>query len=151
MEYLKDVKKLVERKTKGEKWVEEVLPLIVKVNADIKEIKAKMEEEVTPLKIIIDGIKVHYESDLGALVEADAALREWILKEHEGTEAVSKEDVGTLVFPQRWGFDVVDLSKVDRKYLKLDPNAVSTDIRNGITHAKGLKIEKKRGLEVRTK
>lgn len=146
---LKIVSDLIKKGKKGEQWVKATLPVLVEISREIKELERRMEEEAGPLKIMLEGIKAQYKPRLEELEKANQELREWVLKEHEGTDSVSQEGIGTIVFPQRLGFEVVDLQKVDRKYLMIDKVAVNKDIKAGVSNIKGIKIEMKRGVEVR--
>lgn len=144
-----EARKYVSSKVKGEQWVERALPVVVKLAMDIKKLKKDKAEDEEFAKALLKDVSDKYNPQIKALTEVDVMLRERILKEHDGSSTVAVAGVGELVFPQVWDFEVVDMGKVDRKYLIVDSTAVRNDIRKGIRNIKGIKIDQKRTLQVR--
>lgn len=150
METMKNVAELLKSKARGKAWAEEALPVLVDVALQTKKMKADKEEEAGASKVILAGITEKYKGALAALEAMSENIRERVLKEYEGTEAIEGEE-GTLSFPQRWGFEVTDVKKVEAKFLMVDPVAVNLEIKNGVRKIKGLEIGQVRRLQVSTK
>ena len=58
----------------------------------------------------------------------------------EQETTVRTDDGGAAHIRMVWVHEVVDLSKVPRRYLELDERAVKADIKAGIREIEGLKI-----------
>ena len=151
MEAIKEARKLLGSKIRGKKWVDEALPVVVEVAKEIKELESVKGAEAKPLREMINEIGEKYKGALTILGEMDTRLRERVMKEYEGTESIKQEGVGELVFAQVWDFEVVDLSKVSKEFLIVDPKLIREEIKKGVRNLKGINIDKKRILQVRTK
>ena len=152
MELLETIKRVLNLKMKGDKWVVEALPALVEVNIEIKEIEAKKKGECEPMQNAIRLVGDKYKSALNVLGEIDNKLRERVMKEHEGSESVIVDGIGELVFAAgTWEIEVTDLKKVDPKYLTVDRRIVTEDAKNGIQNFKGMQVTRGRSLRVMTK
>jgi hypothetical protein len=153
MQIIDQVNKALASKKKGEKWVEESLPTIVDLNKEIKSLEKAEKEESEPFKAQISEINNKYGVALKPLGEMDDRLRQRIMTEHEGTEPVIQEGIGQLIFPESWGYEIADFSKVEKRFRKevVDDKAIKAEIKAGVRNIKGLKIEKVRSLRVLTK
>ncbi len=149
MEMLKEAGKLLESKGKGKKWVEEALPVVVGVAKEIKTIEATKKGETDPLNELIKDIREKYKGALQVLENMDERLRERVMKEYPEGDSIKQDGVGELVFPEVWGWEVVDIKKVDRKYMSVDSKIIMEDIRKGVRKIPGLEIGRKRTLQVR--
>lgn len=149
METIKEAGTLLASKVKGKKWVNEALPVMVGVAREIKELEARKKEECEPAKAIINEIGEKYKGALNVLGKMDSDLRERIMKEYEGTDSIKQEGVGELVFPELWGFEVVDIKKVPAEFLTVDSTLVRNEIKKGIRNIKGIEISRHRTLQVR--
>jgi hypothetical protein len=136
-------------KKKGEKWVEEALPHLVEISKELKWKEEEMKKETTPIKEILKTMEEPYKETIGVLKKIGEALRERVMEEYKEREAIRQEGIGELVFPEVQSIEVEDLAKVDRKYLMVDMTRVKEDVKNGLTKIKGIKIGKKRTLQVR--
>jgi hypothetical protein len=84
------------------------------------------------------------------LGELDAKVREKVMNEYRDTETITGDE-GELVFAQTWGFDVVDISKVDKTFLAVNPTLIRSEIKNGVRNIRGINIVQKRILQVRAR
>ena len=152
MQILDTVNKILNMRTKGDKWCVEALPALVEIAIEVKEIQGKKTEETMPMREAIKEVDAKYKGPLDVLGEMDAKLRERVMKEHQGHESVSVDGIGELVFAAgAWEIEVEDMSKVDPKYITIDRKAVETDAKNGIVNFKGMKVTRGRSLRVMTK
>ena len=136
-------------KKKGEKWVEEALPHLVGISKELKWKEEEMKKETTPIKEILKTMEEPYKEAIGVLKKIGEALRERVMEEYKEREAIRQEGIGELVFPEVQSIEVEDLAKVDRKYLMVDMGKVKEDVKNGVTRIKGIRIGKKRTMQVR--
>lgn len=136
-------------KKKGEKWVEEALPHLVGISRELKWKEEEMKKETTPIKEILKTMEEPYKEAIGVLKKIGEALRERVMEEYKEREAIRQEGIGELVFPEVQSIEVEDLAKVDRKYLMVDMGKVKEDVKNGVTRIKGIRIGKKRTMQVR--
>lgn len=132
--------------------MEEALPVLVSVSKEIKILEKRRDEESEPFKSQIKDISNKYKPALEPLNEIGSQLRGRVMVEYEGTETVSEEGVGKLVFPESWGFEIEDFSKVEKKYRMevVDNKAIMEEIKNGVRKIKGLEIKQSRSLRVLT-
>ncbi len=146
-------KKLVDAvlvsKSKGDKWVVVAAPVIASVVKEKKEMEENLKEELAPFSDTVKDIRAKYADGLAELAAADLQLREKVLAEHEGTGAIEIEGVMTVTFPMRQGFEVEDVTKVPKEYLTVDTVAVGNAIKAGVAKIKGIKMEKKRGIQIK--
>ena len=149
MEVIKEAGELLKSKVKGKKWVDEALPVVVGVAKEIKTLEATKKEETDPLQELIKDIRGKYVGALEVLGEIDTKLRERVMKEYPEGESIKQEGVGELVFPKRWGYEVVDIKKVNTAFLTVDSKAVNEEIRKGVRKIGGLIISRTRSLQVR--
>ena len=133
--------------------MEAVAPVIIEVNSQIKEVDGKRVEEVEPFKAMIASINEKYKPSLDPLNEMDGRLREKIVENIDSTESVLSPDGGKLVFTESLVPEVVDESKVDKKYLTtiVDMAKVKADMKKGIMNIKGIKVVPKYVVRVYTK
>ena len=136
-------------KKKGEKWVEEALPHLVGISRELKWKEEEMKKETTPIKEILKTMEEPYKEAIGGLKKIGEALRERVMEEYKERETIRQEGIGELVFPEVQSIEVEDLAKVDRKYLMVDMGKVKEDVKNGVTRIKGIRIGKKRTMQVR--
>jgi len=148
METMKNAAELLKSKAKGKGWAEQALPVLVSISRGVKEIEAKKENEAEPIRVILAGITEKYRGALDTMSEMDERIRERLMMEYKETETIAGEE-GELVFPQGTGFKVMDIKKVEQRFLMVDSKAVNTEIKAGVQKIKGLLIEKVRGLQVR--
>lgn len=149
IEAIKEAGKLLNNKTKGKEWVDEALPIIVEVAKEIRILEVKKKEETDPLTELINEIREKYKGALQVLAEIDDKLRDRIMKEYEETKSIKQEGIGELVFPERWGYRVIDIKKVEPRFLTVDGKAISEEIGKGVRKIKGIEILKRRTLQVR--
>ena len=152
MEALKEAGKVIKSKRQGKEWVEEALAVLVGVSREIKVLEKRRDEESEPFKSQIKDISNKYKPALDPLNEIGSQLRGRVMVEYEGTETISEEGVGKLVFPESWGYEVEDFSKVEKKYRMevVDNKAIIEEIKNGVRKIKGLEIKPIRSLRVLT-
>ncbi len=152
MEVLSQATKTIQSKKSGREWVEETLPVLVDVNKQIKVLEKKRDDEAEPFKVQVKGINEKYNPALEPLSEINSQLRGRVMVEYEGTETVSEEGVGKLVFVEGWDFEIADFSKVEKKYRMevVDKKAIMDEIKNGVRKIKGLEIKRSRSLRVLT-
>ena len=148
---LDNVNKVIQSKMKGDNWVTYSLQALVEVSIEMKEIEARKKAECEPFRSAIEDINSKYKVALDVLTEMDIALRDRVMKEHQGTESVKVEGVGEFVFPETWGFEIVDVKKVPEEFLTVDPKAIREAIKKGVRNIKGLEIKPIRSLRVLTK
>lgn len=134
---------------KGEEGVKEALPILVKIARELDKLKLQETEEAEPWKMQLGEIRSRFKELAEPWVEMDEQLRELVLTEHEGTDPVRVDGVGELVFPERWGYAVEDIGKVERKFLTDDSKGINHAIGQGVRKMKGIRIYQKRGLTVR--
>lgn len=151
MEILDEIKKVLSSKMKGDKWVESAVPALVEVAIEVKDLEAKKKVECEPMREAIKGVDEKYKAGLAVLNEIDTNLRDRVMREHEGTESVRVDGIGELVFPETWGYEIVDLKKVDPKYLTVDGKLIREDIKKGMRNIKGLNVLPVRSLRVMAK
>lgn len=154
MQILETVQRILNLKMKGDKWVIEAIPPLVEVNIEMKEIEAKKKEECEPMRAAIKEVDSKYRSALDTLSAMDSKLRERVMKEHEGSESVAVDGVGSLVFAEGlWQIEIMDMKKIDPKYIitDIDRRAIETDAKNGVQNFKGLRVTRNRSLRVMTK
>lgn len=153
MQIIDQVNKALASKKKGGDWVNEILPTIIDLNKEIKALEKAKEEESEPFKLQVKQISEKYEVALHPLGEMDDWLRKRIMDEYEGTDPVIQEGIGQLIFPESWGYELVDFSKVEKKYRKevVDDKAIKSVIKAGVRNIKGISIQRVRSLRVLTK
>ncbi len=153
MEVIKEAGRLIKSKVKGEKWVSEVAPVLVQINREINEIESKKKEECEPFRTQIKDISDKYKPALIPLTEMDSQIRERVMAEYVGTEAVRCEEGGSLCFPESWGYSVVDFSKVPKEYRMevVNDKMIREEIKKGMRNIRGLEIKPIRSLRVMTK
>jgi hypothetical protein len=151
IQILDEVKRVLSSKAKGDKWVEAAIIPLVEVAVEIKDLEAKKSNECKEYRAAIKNVDEKYKQALSVLGEIDINLRERVMKEHEGTESVRVDGIGELVFAEIWGYEIVDLKKIDPKYLTVDGKLVKEDIKKGMRNIKGLNILPVRSLRVMTK
>jgi hypothetical protein len=153
MQIIDQVNKALASKKKGEKWVEETLPTIVDLNKEIKSLEKAKEEEGEEYKKYLKTVSEKYETALQPLNAMNDRLRQRIMTEYEGTDPIIQEGVGQLVFPESWGYELVDFSKIEKKFRKevVDDKAIKAEIKAGVRNIKGIKIVRVRSLRVLTK
>ena len=140
-----------------------------------KEVEARRKEITQPLNKSLKATNALFKEIAAPLVDADSILREKILafqrvqqekaaKEQERREAIQASheerghethelaevapDVGESTVTKRWTYEVVDESKIPRKYLVPHPVAIRQAITDGERDIPGLKIYQKEGLRV---
>lgn len=150
MEILNGATKAVKSKKSGKEWVKEILAVLVETNRQIKEMEKKRDEEIEPFRVVIKEIADKYKVALEPLDEINSQLRERVMSEYKGTETISEEGVGKLVFPESWGYDVSDFSRVPKEYRMevVDKSKIMAEIKNGVRNIKGLEIKPVRSLRV---
>ena len=148
MKTMKNAAELLKSKAKGKGWAEQALPVLVSISRGVKEIEAKKENEAGPIKVILAGITEKYKGALDTMSEMDKRIRERVMMEYKETETIAGEE-GELVFAQTWGFDVVDISKVNKAFLTVNPTLIRSEIKNGVRSIRGISIVQKRILQVR--
>lgn len=136
------------KKLNGLPWVLSAAPILIQVNVLLDKLKATKDMELEPLKALVAQTNKDYEEAAGPLREVDVELRQKVLEEYDGTDAIESEG-GELVFPERWSYEVVDFSKVERKNLMVSGPAINELIRKGARKIRGIKVWKKRGLTVK--
>lgn len=153
MQIIDQVNKALASKKKGENWVEEILPTIVDLNKEIKSLEKAKEEEAEPFKTQVKQINDKYEVALHPLGEMNDRLRQRIMAEYEGTDPIIQEGIGQLIFPESWGYEIVEFSKVEKKFRKevVDDKAIKAEIKAGVRNIRGISIQRVRSLRVLTK
>jgi len=122
----------------------------IELALEIKGIKKEKEDALGPTKVVLEMLSKDYDDRLAPLLIESEEIRLKIMSGYEGTDTI-KLETGSVVFPQRWTFEVRDINKIDRKYLTIDTAKVKEEMKNGITKINGISIFQKRGIEVRTK
>src|SRR3990170_932228 len=138
-----DADKVIKSKAKGAGWVEMATPVLINVNAEIKDLQEKRDEETSLLRAEISSIEAKYRPGLEPLENLDKMLRDRVTKEKEGTQAVHGPDGGKLVFAET--LDIVpdsDIKNVDKAYvvLSVDLKKVKMAVASGIRNIKGIKL-----------
>jgi len=153
MEVIKEAGKAIKSKTKGEKWVSEVAPVLIEINKEIKEIEERKKNECEPFRAQINDISDKYKPALIPLNEMDSQIRKRVMVEHIGTESVACEEGGQLVFPRSWGYEVIDFSKVPKEYRMevVNDKMIKEEIGKGVRNIRGIEIKPVRSLRVLTK
>ncbi len=151
MEILADATKAINSKMKGKRWVEETLPIIIDVNKQIKGLERSRDEESEPFKKTLKDINDRWKPALIPLNEIDSQLRERVMNEYEGNETIEGES-GKLVFPESWGYEVIDFKLVPKEYRMevVDKKKIREEIGKGLRKIKGLEIKPIRSLRVLT-
>lgn len=144
---------MIRSKAKGEKWVSEVAPVLIEINKEIREIEDRKKNECEPFRTQISDISDKYKPALDPLNEMDSQLRKRVMVEYEGTESIKCEEGGSLVFPQSWGYEVGDFSKVPKEYRMevVNDKMIKEEIKKGVRSIKGIEIKPIRSLRVMTK
>lgn len=144
---------MIKSKSKGEKWVSEVAPILVEINKEIKEIEDKKKNECEPFRTKISDISDKYKPALLPLNEMDSQIRERVMVEYKGTDTVACEEGGSLVFPLSWGYEVMDFAKVPKEYRMevVNDKMIKEEIKKGVRNIKGIEIKPVRSLRVMTK
>lgn len=143
------MEKVAKSKKKGEKFVDEAIDQLVVASIEIKWLTEEKKEATKKLKDTLKVIEQPYNDSLAVISALSDQIRERVMAEHEGNEAVVKDGVGELVFPMVQSIEVIDITKVDRRYLTVDMAKVKEDIKNGVTKIKGIQVGKKRIMQVR--
>lgn len=152
MQILDTVNRVLNLKMKGDKWCAEAVVPLVEIAKENKELVAKKTEETAEMREAIREVDAKYKPALDVLSEMDGKLRDRVMKEHEGSESVLVDGVGELVFAAgSWEIEVIDLKKVDPKYLMVDKKAVEKDAKGGVVNFKGINVSRGRSLRVMTK
>jgi len=151
----------------------EILKLIA---AKKKEIKKRKEEIIKPMNASLKAARALFAEVEAPLLEADIILRDKILafqqeqqakaaKEMERREKIQatheakghqtyelaevEPDVGESVTVKRWTYEMIDESKLPRKYLCADLGKIRAAVNDGERDIPGLKIFQKEGISVR--
>ncbi len=142
---------LEDEETEGVEWVEKAIPELIALTKEIKEIEEEKEEKTRGKKMEYDAASKPYLKMLGLMKKVSDELRERVKKEYEGTETIEDNEGNEIVFPETWGWEVVDIAKVERRYLKVDEKMVNEEVKKGIRKIKGIEVKKVKGIQVRIK
>ena len=153
MEVIKEAGRILNLKMKGDCWVREAAPILVKVVKEVKELEARKKEECEPFRVQIDDIASKYNPALEPLQIIETSYRERVLREAESGLTVVCEDGGKLSFPESWKYRVVDFAKVPKELRMevVDDKAIKEQINKGVRNIKGIEISPVRSLRVYTK
>jgi len=141
-------KDLLAIKSRGEKWVLDSVPLVIELTDAIKTKEDEKKGRLAPVKVILETIAAEVDEELMPFKVIDEHIREKIMANHESTEAIKVDKVGSYSFPERWTFNVKNLDKVPTEFLMLDNGKVRDALKNGQVKIKGLLIEKRRDLTI---
>jgi hypothetical protein len=123
-----------------------------KINEDFKRITEPLKEAQ---KRIENAMLEYRQKEEEKRIEAEK-----LLVEETGNELYSvvpsvpeiiETKLGRTSFTKSWTFEVVDLSKVSRKYLMIDEDKVKEAIASGEREINGLKIYEKEGFRTTKK
>lgn len=158
------------------KQEEDAYAALTQIKKAIKTIEDKRKEITQPLNASLKATNAMFKQLSQPFFEADRIIRDKVMdfrqaqeekaqkekerrqkiqaahaaKGHETHEITQPkvEVAKTTVTAKRWTFEIVDLSKVPRKYLIVDCSAVREDIRNGVRQIDGIDIFQVEGLRV---
>ena len=146
-------------KNKLEEFETERKTYTAPINESLSKLNAKFKELTVPLKEAqkrIEQMMLEYRQK----EEEKRAKKEAELIEKTGNELISitnsvpdviETNLGRTSFTRSWAFEVVDLSKVSRKYLMIDEDKVKEAIASGEREINGLKIYEKEGFRTTKK
>lgn len=146
---LAKMEKVIKSKKKGIKFVDEAIDQLVVASQETKWLSNERKEATKKLKETLATIEQPYKNSLAVIEALSDQIRERVMAEYESNEPVRKEGVGELVFPMVQSIEIVDVEKVDRRYLTVDMAKVREDVKNGVMKIKGIRIGKKRTMQVR--
>ena len=153
----KHVEMLTGSKNGKQAWVDEAVPVLIDVNAELKVVTGtKMEAQATlkkRVKELLDSEQVavnNASSELKVLDAIDDALRVRLLEEYKGVEPIAIDGMGEVSFRQPWVYTVTDAKKVPAAYLAVSDSLVKAAIEGGIRAIPGIKIEQGRVTVVKT-
>jgi hypothetical protein len=149
-EAIKSGKAALRSQKRGRDWAIKALPAVVALARCIREETEAMKQETEPLQIMVKTAAEPYRKNIEAMAETYEKLRERIMKEYGGVAKISGS-TGELVFQEKPTYEVVDINRVDKKYIMkvVNVEAVKEAIEKGATKIKGLNILPKRILSVR--
>jgi len=141
-------------KTKLAEFEKERTSYTAPLNESLSKLNAKFKELTVPLKEAqkrIEQMMLEYRQK----EEEKRAKKEAELIEKTGNQLVTitgsvpeviETSLGRTSFTKSWTFEVVDLSKVSRKYLMIDEDKVKEAIASGEREINGLRIFEKEGF-----
>lgn len=145
---VKDGEKVLKSKAKGDKWCVKAAPTMVGLNVLKKWLEDSRKAACKPLKDKVKVIEGPVRKLLDQIEIVDRELRDRVLEEHEGGGTVHVEEVGDLVFSEKWEYEVEDLGEVEEELLTVDRGAVMELIKGGVRNIPGIRVYKTHTLSV---
>lgn len=142
------IKNAMRSKKEGVEWVRHMLPHLVSISREIKNVVTAMDKETKALKETIKELEAPYRKDLAKLEEVNASIRAGVLETYKGNEAI-KDVEGELIFQKKTNFRILDETKLNRKFLVPNNSAIKEEIKRGAKKIKGVEIFPYRVLLVR--
>ena len=149
MSIIEDAARLLSSKAKGKGYAVSTLATLVGISKETKAIEAAKEEDGAAAKAALKVVTERYKPALMQLEAMRAKIQERVMKEYSGTDSI-EGDEGAIVFPQSWGYEIVDIAKVPKEYTMVVVNApkLSQDIKEGLRNVKGVEIKPIRSMRV---
>lgn len=138
----KEGDKIGRSKVKGNKWCVKATPTLVSLAALRKYVEEARKVACKPLKDKVKLIEGPARQVLNMVELVDSELRNRVMEEYEGDGSIDVEDIGSLVFQEKWGYEVVDIGAVDPELLTVDKDKVMELIKGGVRNIGGIEVKK---------
>ena len=121
--------------------LENAVGVLLSVKTEAKVVEGLKEEECRFTMIELDSKRKPFLTLLNILERAEKYLKDRILKEYAGTDAlVDEETGGTVTFKQTWTHELLDDKAVPAEYLVVSSSKVQAAVDNGIRNIPGIRI-----------
>lgn len=144
----KEAAKVMKSRAKGDNWCVKAVPPLVSLATLRKHVEGARKAACKPLKDKVKLIEAPARKVLNMVEIVDTELRERVMREHKGGGKVSLDEVGDLMFSEKWGFEVTDIEAVDPELLTVDKAQVMELIKGGMQNIPGIEVKKLYTLSV---